>query len=142
MRSPRSFRTVRQCYAHTCRRPIGYDTAHRIWTHLDKAEQADPAWRGHMPDPQFVHALSLGDHFRFFDGTNTVYGPVLSADSDYMLQGTRVRLAGGVELDRHAWSCVEITRDAPRCPCDRTYDRCEEDCAWPEEIEALWASGA
>ncbi|MFD7205922.1 hypothetical protein [Streptomyces sp. NPDC059893] len=132
----RTFRTVRQCYS--CRTQIAYDKDHRLWVHLDDDGTAILEWVGHMPEPKYIKDLHLGDYFSFFDGTGRVYGPVCSADSDYMLQGTTVHLPGREPLDRHAWSCVEVTQSAPRCPCGRYFELCEAECPWPAELEDLW----
>jgi hypothetical protein len=90
-----------------------------------------------MPDAMRIKDLNLGDRFRFFDGTGTVYGPVASAENDYTLSGTTVRLDGGASVDRHAWSCVEVTHSAPLCPCGRAFERCELDCPWPTDLVEL-----
>lgn len=90
---------------------------------------------------EFIKDLKLGDHFRFpNDTTGAVYGPVRCAESDYMLQGTRVDFGGGNHMDRHAFTKIEITSRAPKCPCGRFYELCENECEWPDSLEALYAN--
>ncbi|MEV6421585.1 hypothetical protein [Streptomyces sp. NPDC051662] len=88
----------------------------------------------------FIKDLMMGDRFRFpGDITGTVYGPVRCAESDYMLQGTRVDFGGGDNMDRHAFTRVEITSRAPKCPCGRFFELCENECEWPDSLEELFA---
>ncbi|MGP3776997.1 hypothetical protein ACTWJ8_39810 (plasmid) [Streptomyces sp. SDT5-1] len=141
MTAPRRTHLVRQCYA--CLAPITYVPGPPgVWLHLDEHGRIEGAgmWRGHLAEPKFVHGLQLGDRFRFFDGTGTVYGPVATVDTDYMCTDATIRLAGRAPLHRHAWSQVEVTQRGPRCACGRPYDRCEAECPWPDAIEELWAS--
>ncbi|WP_332758308.1 hypothetical protein [Streptomyces sp. MT206] len=89
----------------------------------------------------FIKDLMMGDLFRFpGDTAGVVYGPVRRAESDYMLHGTRVDFGGGDHMDRHAFTKVEITRRAPKCPCGRFFELCESECEWPDSLEELYAN--
>nr|WSW58446.1 hypothetical protein OG513_07555 [Streptomyces sp. NBC_00998] len=86
----------------------------------------------------YVKDLMMGDVFRLPGNPHEVFGPVRSADSDYMLYGTNVDFGHGNRREWHAWTRVEHLTRGPKCACGRFLELCENECPWPEEMEALF----
>ncbi|MCY0926277.1 hypothetical protein OTB20_08660 [Streptomyces sp. H27-H1] len=86
----------------------------------------------------YVKDLMMGDVFRLPGNPMEVFGPVRSADSDYMLYGTTVDFGRGNNREWRAWTRIEHVKRGPKCECGRFLELCENGCPWPEEMEALF----
>jgi len=84
--------------------------------------------------------LAFGDRFRFVgDLEGTSYGPVTSTQN-YTDGSFSVVADGAPDSTRSGWMKVALLHRAPDCECGSHVDYCENECAWPAELEELWAS--
>jgi hypothetical protein len=82
-----------------------------------------------------VSDLRLGDRFRL-----ERHGAAFRvAHLSYTVDGGTVHLVDetGEPTAYPAYLRCHVVEAGPRCACGRSYDSCEWDCAWPDELEAL-----
>jgi hypothetical protein len=83
-----------------------------------------------------VSQLGMGDRFQL-----SQHGAVETvAWTDGSVDGSVVYVrtgSGDVSVIQTYRRC-HVTQYAPRCGCGRRFERCEQGCDWPDELEALF----
>lgn len=84
---------------------------------------------------EYAETLRLGDRYRTTEhgAVYTVHGDEMTVDGGTLIEGPQFHY-------QHTFQpCVRvyIVSRAPKCGCNRSYDRCDQGCAWPQWAEDL-----
>ena len=84
---------------------------------------------------EYAETLGMGDTYKTTEhgAVYTVHGSEMTVDGGTHIEGP------GFTLQHDFQPCVRviIVSRAPKCPCGRRYERCEQECVWPSWAEDL-----